>query len=192
MNEELDLKEIVKCTYQRRTTIIATIIISLILGMLYTFLIKQPTYKVTAQILIDKADTSIEQVVTSKDLIQKDMKVEFDKTSKLITITTEMPNQEEVLNITNQYIEKLQTKLQEVYDIKTFQIIEKPEFPQKASNINYVKDILIALCIGIIIDCVYIMIVLSFRGITNIFEIEEYLKIKALGNVNLDNKKNKK
>lgn len=192
MNEELDLKQIVKCTYQRRTTIITIIIISLILGMLYTFLIKQPTYKVTAQILIDKADASIEQVITSKDLIQDNMQAEFDKTSKLITITTEMKNQEEALNITNQYIQKLQTKLQEVYEIKTFQIIANPEFPQKASNINYAKDILIALCIGIVIDGVYIMLVLSFRGLTNIFEIEEYLKIKALGIVNLDNKKNKK
>lgn len=192
MNEELDLKQIVKCSYQRKTTLIAIIILSVILGMLYTFIIKQPIYKVTAQILIDKSDASIEQVITSKDLIQDNMQAEFDKTSKLITITTEMKNQEEALNITNQYIQKLQTKLQEVYEIKTFQIIANPEFPQKASNINYAKDILIALCIGIIIDGAYIMLVLSFRGITNIFEIEENMKIKALGNVNLDNKKNKK
>lgn len=192
MNEELDLKEIFKCSYQRKRTLMTIIIISLLLGMLYTFIIKQPIYKVTAQILIDKSDASIEQVVTSKELIQDDMKVEFNKTSKLITITTEMGNQEIAFNTTNQYIEKLQTKLQEVYDLKTFQIIENPEFPQKASNINYTKDILIALCIGIIVDCAYIMLILNFRGITNIFEIEEYLKIKALGIVNLDNKKNKK
>lgn len=192
MNEELDLKQIVECSYQRKTKLIAIIIISLLLGMLYTFIIKQPTYKVTAQILIDKADASIEQVVSSKELSQDKVKTEFDKTSKLIKITTEMSNQEEALNTTNQYIEKLQTKLQEVYDLKTFQIIETPEFPQKASNINYAKDILIALCIGIVINGIYIMLVLSFRGITNIFEIEEYLKIKALGIVNLDNKKNKK
>ncbi len=192
MNEELDLKQIVKCSYQRKTILITIIILSIVLGMLYTFIIKKPTYQVTAQILIDKADGSIEQVVSSKELSQDKVKTEFDKTSKLIKITTEMSNQEEALNTTNQYIEKLQTKLQEVYDLKTFQIIENPEFPQKASNINYAKDILIALCIGIIIDGAYIMLVLSFRGITNIFEIEEYLKIKALGNVNLDNKKNKK
>lgn len=192
MNEELDLKQIVKCSYQRRTTLIAIIILSVILGMLYTFIIKQPIYKVTAQILIDKSDASIEQVVSSKDLIQDGIEVEFDKTSKLIKITTEMENQETAFNTTNQYIEKLQTKLKEVYDVKTFKIIANPEFPQKTSNINYAKDILIALCIGIIIDAAYIMIVLSFRGITNIFEIEENMKIKALGNVNLDSKKNKK
>ena len=103
-----------------------------------------------------------------------------------------MENKEEALNITNQYIETLLTKLEEVYDVKTFKIIDLPKLPQKASNINYAKDILIALIIGVIIDGVYIMLVLCFRGITNIFEIEEKLKIKALGNVDLEKAKNKK
>lgn len=192
MNEELDLKEIVKCIYQKKKILISIIAISLILGMLYTFLIKKPIYQVTSQILIDKADASIEQVVSGKDLIQDGMEAKFDKTSKVIIITTEMTNQEDAFNKTNQYIEKLKTKLEEVYDIKVFKIIEEPELTQKASNITYAKDILIAVFIGIIIDGAYIMLILSFRGITNIFEIEENLKIKALGNVNLEIDKNKK
>ncbi len=191
MNEELDLKQIVKQTYQRRKTIIAIIAITAILGMLYTFIIKKPTYEVTAQILIDKADASISQVVTSKEIIQDNIEASFDKTSKIIKITTEMLNQEQALNITNEYIEKLQTKLEEVYSIKTFQMIETPELPQKASNVNYIKDILIAICVGIVMSGAYIMIILSFRGLTNIFEIEEHLKIKALGTINFDNSKNK-
>lgn len=192
MNEELDLKEIVKCIYQKKKILISIIAISLILGMLYTFLIKKPIYQVTSQILIDKADASIEQVVSGKDLIQDGMEAKFDKTSKVIIITTEMTNQEDAFNKTNQYIEKLKTKLEEIYGIKIFKIIEEPELPQKARNITYAKDILIAVCIGIIIDGAYIMLILSFRGITNIFEIEENLKIKALGNVNLEIDKNKK
>lgn len=192
MSEELDIKQIVKCSYQRKNILITIIIISVILGMLYTFLIKKPIYQVTAKILIDKSDASIEEFVVSKDLIQDEIQVEYDKTSKLITITTEMENKEEALNITNQYIETLQTKLEEVYNVKTFKIIDPPKLPQKASNINYAKDILIALIIGVIIDGVYIMLVLCFRGITNIFEIEEKLKIKALGNVDLEKAKNKK
>lgn len=191
MNEELDLKQIAKCTYQRRKTIIAIIAITAILGMLYTFIIKKPAYQVTAQILIDKADASISQVVTSKEIIQDNIEASFDKTSKIIKITTEMPDKEQALNVTNQYIEKLKSKLEEVYSVKTFQMIETPELPQKASNQNYIKDILIAICVGIVIDGAYIMIILSFRGLTNIFEIEEHLKIKALGTINFDNSKNK-
>ena len=192
MNEELDLKEIVKFMYQRKKIIIATIAIAAILGMLYTFIIKKPTYKLTAQILIDKADASIEQVITSKEIIQDEIEATFDKTSKVIKITTEMQNKDEALNTTNQYIEKLQSKLEEVYEIKKFQIIEKPELQQQASNENYIKDILIAVCVGIFIDGAYILIALNLKGLTNIFEIEEYLKIKALGVVNFDNNKKQK
>ena len=192
MNEELDLKEIVKFMYQRKKIIIAIVAITTILGMLYTFIIKKPTYKVTAQILIDKADASIEQVIASKEIIQDKIEATFNKTSKVIKVTTEMQNKDEVLNTTNQYIEKLQSKLEEVYEIKKFQIIEKPELQQQASNENYIKDILIAVCVGIFIDGAYILIALNLKGLTNIFEIEEYLKIKALGVVNFDNNKNQK
>lgn len=192
MNEELDLKEIVKFMYQRKKIIIAIIAIAAILGMLYTFIIKKPTYKVTAQILIDKADASIEQVIVSKEIIQDEIEATFDKTSKVIKVTTEMPNKDEALNTTNQYIEKLQSKLEEVYEINKFQIIETPELPQQASNENYIKDILMAICVGIFIDGAYILIALNLKGLTNIFEIEEYLKIKALGVVNFDNNKNQK
>lgn len=192
MNEELDLKEIVKFMYQRKKIIIAIIAIAAILGMLYTFIIKKPTYKVTAQILIDKADASIEQVITSKEIIQDEIEATFDKTSKVIKVTTEMQNKDEALNTTNQYIEKLQSKLEEVYEINKFQIIETPELQQQASNENYIKDILIAVCVGIFIDGAYILIALNLKGLTNIFEIEEYLKIKALGVVNFDNNKNQK
>ena len=190
MNEELDLKEILKFTYQRKIILAIIVIIALILGMAYTFYIKKPVYEVTSQILINKADASIEQVVSSEELCQDKVKAEFDKTSKVIKITTQMQNEEEAFNTTNEYIEKLQTKLQEVYDIKTFQIIKNPELPQTACNMNYAKDILIALCVGIIIDGVYVMIALTFRGITDIYQVEENLKIKALGNVDLDKKKN--
>ena len=192
MNEELDLKEIVKFMYQRKKIIIAIIAIAAILGMLYTFIIKKPTYKVTAQILIDKADASIEQVIKSKEIIQDEIEATFDKTSKVIKVTTEMQNKDEALNTTNQYIEKLQSKLEEVYEINKFQIIETPELLQQASNENYIKDILIAVCVGIFIDGAYILIALNLKGLTNIFEIEEYLKIKALGVVNFDNNKKQK
>lgn len=192
MNEELDLKEIVKFMYQRKKIIIAIVAIAAILGMLYTFIIKKPTYKVTAQILIDKADASIEQVITSKEIIQDEIEATFDKTSKIIKVNTEISNKDEALNTTNQYIEKLQSKLEEVYEIKKFQIIETPELLQQASNENYIKDILIAVCVGIFIDGAYILIALNLKGLTNIFEIEEYLKIKALGVVNFDNNKKQK
>ena len=144
------------------------------------------------QILIDKSDTYIDQVVSNDELCQNKINAKFDKSSKVITATVEMENSEKAFNIINQYIENVQGKLQEIYDLKTFKVIENPEIPSEASNINHKRDIFIALCIGIIIDIIYIMSIFSFSGLTNIYDIEEKLKIKALGIIDLDNKKRKK
>lgn len=192
MNEEIYLKDVVKTCYKRKIQLIAVLIMFLILGMLYTFYIKKPLYKVETQILIDKSDTYIDQIVSNDELCQNKINAKFDKNSKVITATVEMENSEEAFNIINQYIENVQGKLQEIYDLKTFKVIENPEIPSEASNINHKRDILIALCIGIIIDIIYIMSIFSFSGLTNIYDIEEKFKIKALGIVDLDNKKRKK
>lgn len=192
MNEEIYLKDVVKACYKRKIQLIAVLIMFLILGMLYTFYIKKTLYKVETQILIDKSDTYIDQVVSNDELCQNKINAKFDKSSKVITATVEMENSEKAFNIINQYIENVQGKLQEIYDLKTFKVIENPEIPSEASNINHKRDIFIALCIGIIIDIIYIMSIFSFSGLTNIYDIEEKLKIKALGIIDLDNKKRKK
>jgi len=192
MKEELDFKEMVKYIYRRKIIIIVIALIALVLGMMYTVYIKKPMYKVETQILIDKSDTYIDQVVSNDELCQNKINAKFDKSSKVITATVEMENSEEAFNIINQYIENVQGKLQEIYDLKTFKVIENPEIPSEASNINHKRDIFIALCIGIIIDIMYIMSIFSFSGLTNIYDIEEKLKIKALGIIDLDNKKRKK
>ena len=192
MNEEIYLKDVIKACYKRKIQLIAVLIMFLILGMLYTFYIKKTLYKVETQILIDKSDTYIDQVVSNDELCQNKINAKFDKSSKVITATVEMENSEEAFNIINQYIENVQGKLQEIYDLKTFKVIENPEIPSEASNINHKRDIFIALCIGIIIDIIYIMSIFSFSGLTNIYDIEEKLKIKALGIIDLDNKKRKK
>ena len=192
MNEEIYLKDVVKACYKRKIQLIAVLIMFLILGMLYTFYIKKTLYKVETQILIDKSDTYIDQVVSNDELCQNKINAKFEKSSKVITATVEMENSEEAFNIINQYIENVQGKLQEIYDLKTFKVIENPEIPSEASNINHKRDIFIALCIGIIIDIIYIMSIFSFSGLTNIYDIEEKLKIKALGIIDLDNKKRKK
>lgn len=192
MNEEIYLKDVVKTCYKRKIQLIAVLIMFLILGMLYTFYIKKTLYKVETQILIDKSDTYIDQIVSNDELCQNKINAKFDKNSKVITATVEMENSEEAFNIINQYIENVQGKLKEIYDLKTFKVIENPEIPSEASNINHKRDIFIALCIGIIIDIIYIMSIFSFSGLTNIYDIEEKFKIKALGIVDLDNKKRKK
>lgn len=194
MNEDLDIKELAKYIYQKRKILIYILLISLLIGMLYTFVIKKPQYEITAEILIDKSDSSIENFVSSKDLLkQKPINTSFTKTSKIINISTisNKENLEQSYNNVNSYIQDLQLKLQETYEISVFNIIEKPEIPDKAYNVSYLKDIGISLVAGIIVYGAYIMIMLTTRGVTNSIEIENITKINVLGSVSLENRKQK-
>ena len=192
MNEELDIKQIGKYIYKRMNIFIYILLIAIVLGAFYTFIIKKPTYQVNAQILIDRSDASIEDFIVSKDVLNNsDIKVTFDKTSKLITISTIKLNAEEAFNITNTYIENIETKLEETYGIKTFKMIQTPQLPEKANNINYIKDISIFVLGGIIIYVVYIMIMINLRGNITNSEIEDK-GIKVLGRINAEKVKNKK
>lgn len=189
MENGLDLIEVIKYSYKKKNILIYIVLIALALSIIYSFFIKKPIYKVTAKILIDKSDASIEQFVTSKDLIQNEIQSKFDKTSKIITINTKTKNQNEILNMTNEYIEKLQIKLKDVYDVKKFTVIEQPEFPQEAININHEKDILSAIILGIVVYGVYIIFLVTFRGKINTIEIRKKFNIKVLGSIDVDKKK---
>lgn len=191
--EEIDIKQMFKNVWQRKNILIYILLVSIFIGMIYTFIIKKPTYEVTAQILIDRADTSIGDFVISKDILNTDqMQVKFDKTSKLISITTTMNEQEETFKVTNQYIQKLQTKLQETYGIKTFKIINTPQLPEEPNNINYGKDIFMFVIIGLVAYGIYIMILFNFSGISSCIEIENATSINVLGEVALEKSKNRK
>lgn len=190
--EELDLKQILKYMYQRKNIFIYILLTAVLIGMFYTFVIKKPTYEVTTQILIDKADASIEDFIISKDVLNNEnIQAKFDKTSKIISVTTTMNKPDEAFNITNQYTEKLQTKLEEIYGIKIFKIVTTPQVPQIPNNRTYLKDILISIVVGIIVYAAYIMLMFSIRGVTSSAEIENNIKIKVLGEVNLEKKKDK-
>lgn len=193
MDEELDLKEIFKTIYKKKNILIYMLIACFLVGVIYTFIIKVPTYGVTARILIDKADASIEDFITSKDILKNEnIQAKFDKSTKLISINTNTKKPEESLNITNEYIENLKTKLEEVYEIKKFELINTPQLPENPSNISYLKDILISLIIGFIAFTIYIMLMLSLKGVTSSTEIENIIGLNVLGEVSLENKKNKK
>lgn len=187
MNEELDVKQILKFMYQRKNILICILLISLIVGVLYTFVIKRPIYKSNTQILIDRADASIENYITGNDILKsKNLDVKFDKTSKIITVTASNRKKDEAFNEVNSYMNMVEKKLQETYGIKTFKILETPQVAERPSNESYAKDILVCIIIGIIGYIGYIMVLINFIGIINVCEIENVAKIKVLGKVSME------
>ena len=191
--EELDIKQIFKFTYQRKNILIYILLISIVVGALYTFIIKRPKYESKAQILIDKADASIEKYIVSKDVLKSEnIDVKFDKTSKIITVVATNTKKDSAFNEINSYIDTLEDSLQATYGTKTFKLLETPQAPTSPSNATYLKDIAICVLIGIVGFVVYIIVLLNISGMVSASEIESLAKINVLGKVDLEKKANKK
>lgn len=191
--EELDIKQIFKFTYQRKNILIYILLISIVVGALYTFVIKRPKYESKAQILIDKADASIEKYIVSKDVLKSEnIDVKFDKTSKIITAIATNTKKNAAFNEINSYIDTLEDSLQATYGTKTFKMLETPQAPTSPSNATYLKDIAICVLVGIVGFAVYIIVLLNISGMVSASEIENLAKINVLGKVSLEKKKNKK
>lgn len=191
--EELDIKQIFKFTYQRKNILIYILLISIVVGALYTFVIKRPKYESKAQILIDKADASIEKYIVSKDILKSEnIDVKFDKTSKIITAIATNTKKDAAFNEINSYIDTLEDSLQATYGTKTFKMLETPQAPTSPSNATYLKDIAICVLVGIVGFAVYIIVLLNISGMVSASEIENLAKINVLGKVSLEKKKNKK
>lgn len=191
--EELDIKQIFKFTYQRKNILIYILLISIVVGALYTFVIKRPEYESKAQILIDKSDASIEKYIVSKDVLKSEnIDVKFDKTSKIITAVATNTKKDAAFNEINSYIDTLEDSLQATYGTKVFKILETPQAPTTPSNATYLKDIAICVLVGIVGFAVYIIVLLNISGMVSASEIESLAKINVLGKVNLEKKANKK
>lgn len=191
--EELDIKQIFKFTYQRKNILIYILLISIVIGVLYTFVIKRPKYESKAQILIDRADASIEKYIVSKDILKSEnIDVKFDKTSKIITAVSTNNKKDVAFNEINTYIDTLEDSLQTTYEIKTFKLLETPQAPTTPSNASYLKDIAICVFVGIVGFILYIIVLLNIDGMISASEIENSAKINVLGKVSLEKKKDKK
>ena len=191
--EELDIKQIFKFTYQRKNILIYILLISIVVGALYTFVIKRPEYESKAQILIDKSDASIEKYIVSKDVQKSEnIDVKFDKTSKIITAIATNTKKAAAFNEINSYIDTLEDSLQATYGTKVFKILETPQAPTTPSNATYLKDIAICVLVGIVGFAVYIIVLLNISGMVSASEIESLAKINVLGKVSLEKKKIKK
>lgn len=205
-NEEfIDIRSFIKHCMSKKKIVGIILLISFILGVLYTFIIDRPMYKSTAKVLIDKADASIVEFVKSKDIINRinselginkkygedGITIAFDKNTRILEISAVSRNNNEAYNVVVKAQEILKTGLESVYGVKTYTIIQQANVSNNAYNKSYVKDILTSVIIGIIVSGVYIIFTYYFSGLTNGAIIENSGMI-YLGKINKENKSNSK
>lgn len=197
--QEIDIRKSIKTILKRKYILLCIIIVSLILGLIYTFGINKPKYKSSEKILIDKNTSSITEYVNSNDIItevaialnvsgkhiQELITVTFDAKTMVITITASSTNNQEAFDIVNKYNEILKSKLETTYGVKTYTSIEQAQVSNFAYNVNHTKDLLMFLVVGVVVCCVYSIFLVSFSG-DSIYALIENNKITFLGKISKD------
>lgn len=206
MNDDgFDIIQVFKISWKKKYVLLTIIVISLVLGGIYTLFLTGQEYQSSTKILIDKSDASITEFVHSNDImsevarslnlqasyINKNVTVTFDKTTKIIAISAISKDNHEAYNIVNKYQEILKTKLEETYDVKTYKTIEQPQIANNAYNVNHIKDLLIFLVLGVIVCGIYCIFLVTFSA-ENICTLIENNGITVLGKIDKENKSNSK
>ena len=202
--EEIDIMDVVNAIWKSKIVIAIILLLAIIFGNLYTNSIT-PQYRSTVKILIDKTDASIESMINNEDIVNatieklgisneevvESRKALFDKNTKTITLTFTNQDAQLTYQMVNAYIEPLKVKLEEIYNIKLFTIMQEAEVPIEPYNINHLKNIIIAIGIGIILIGAYILIVINRKGISKVSAIENNGLI-LLGKIKQNIKNDKK
>lgn len=206
--EEIDLKQVLKTAYKNRKILVYILIATILLGIVYSFVIVRPEYTSSSKIIISSNDASIKEFAKSERMIQKvteelnnskvtakrmkeSISASFDNANKLISISSTTRDKALSNEIVHKYSDVLKTQLEEVYGIKNYTVIQEAQEASSASNINHKKDLLVAVVLGVAVAGLYVIIVYFMNNTMNVTAIEENTEIKVIGKFKKE-KKNKK
>lgn len=206
--EEIDLKQVAKTAYKNRKILVYILVATILIGVIYTFVVVRPEYESSSKIIIGSNDASIKEFVKSERMMQKvteelnNSKVttksmresttaSFDTASKLLSISASTRDKTLSNEIVHKYSDVLKAQLEEVYGIKNYTVIQEAQEASSASNINHKKDLLIAVVLGVAVSGLYVIIVYFMNNAMNVTAIEENTEIRVIGKFKKE-KKNKK
>lgn len=125
------------------------------------------------------------------NLIKENTTVSFDISSKLISISAITKDKGLSNKIVQQYSDVLKTELEEVYDVKSYIVIQETSEATSALNINHKKDLITAGISGLIISGLYVVIVYLKKNTINAELIEENFEIRVIGKFKREKKSKK-
>ena len=177
-SEELNLTQLFKNLYKRKEILFKILAIAMIFALLYVIAVDILIRDTTAEVLIDKADTSIVDLVSG--LNTSNVKIEFDKTKKIISFTTSgIDAVDSQINVEKQ-INLVENKLIELYQIETYQIVKEVN-TETISYTKIIKDIAIFEVVGLVVYCAYVFLITSWQATTDEYSIYKITGLKVLG-----------
>ena len=187
-SEELNLMQMLKNLYQKRKILVKILIIVSVLALAYTLINDVLIKETTAVVLIDKADSSIEDTITS--LNTKKVKATFDKSKKTITYASSGIDSLNCEMQVEYQMNIVRDKLADTYSISLYKSVQDIKTEDICIS-KIIKDIVLFEVIGIVLYCGYIFIITSLSTTTDEYIIQNVTKLKVLGKLYKPNEKKK-
>ncbi len=145
---------------------------------------------------IAKNSKVLKQVINNLNLnIQEGQllsKIEINiiKDTHIMEISVSDTDPQMATNITKELSNVFLNEIKQIYNLNNIGIVDEAQLPDTPYNINYIKDMFVFVCMGIVVSFAYIVIIYLFDNtIKKEEDIEEYIKIKSLGSVPINNDK---
>ena len=145
---------------------------------------------------IAKNSKVLKQVINNLNLnIQEGQllsKIEINiiKDTHIMEISVSDTDPQMATNITKELSNVFLNEIKQIYNLNNIGIVDEAQLPDTPYNINHIKDMFMFVCMGIVVSFAYIVIIYLFDNtIKKEEDIEEYIKIKSLGSVPINNDK---
>ena len=145
---------------------------------------------------IAKNSKVLKQVINNLNLnIQEGQllsKIEINiiKDTHIMEISVSDTDPQMATNITKELSNVFLNEIKQIYNLNNIGTVDVAQLPDTPYNINHIKDMFVFVCMVIVVSFAYIVIIYLFDNtIKKEEDIEEYIKIKSLGSVPINNDK---
>lgn len=102
--------------------------------------------------------------------------------TEIIKITVDDPNAKQAKKITNEVAEVFAKEIKDIYNLENVEIIDKAELAKTPYNVNYVKDNIIYLVIGLVLSFGVVFVMYYFdTSIKSSDVVEDKLGLTVIG-----------
>lgn len=209
--EEINILEVLSYFKSKIIWIIASVLLVVLVGNVYTVMTRVPMYKSNTTILLVSENTSQSDVNMNTNLVStyteivksrrvlnqvienlgldysyeelcKNISVGSKTGTQIITITVVDSNKTDAKNIANEVSVVFASEVKDIYKLDNVSIIDRAIEAKTAYNLTYVKDNLIYVVIALVLSCGIIFVVYYFDTTIKSTEvIEEKLGLTVIG-----------
>lgn len=213
--EEIDLKELFDYFKSKIILIAIFVVITIIIGNVYTILTRTPMYRSDTTIVlvsenqnetyntselqlnknlvgtyseIIKSRKVIEPVIKNLGLdysyedLKRNVTVASVTNTEIIKVSVGDADTETATRIANEIADVFTTEIQKIYKLNNVSVVDKAVDAIKPYNVNYIKDNLIYIAIGLVLSCGMVFIKFYFdTTIKTSEEIENKLGLTVIG-----------